>query len=63
MDLDTTPIVIKPLLTLRQTAATLHISEVTLRRLVKAGTGPKARRIGKSLRFREQDVQHFVETK
>jgi excisionase family DNA binding protein len=58
----TTP-VIKPLLTLRQTASALHISEVTLRRMVKAGTGPKARRIGKSLRFREQDVQHFVETK
>jgi excisionase family DNA binding protein len=57
---DTTP-TIKPLLTIRQAAGALHISEVTLRRMVKNGTGPTARRIGRSLRFREQDVRDFVE--
>lgn len=60
MEPNTTP-AIKPLLTLRQTAHALHISEVTLRRMIKVGAGPKARRIGKDLRFREQDVRDFVD--
>ena len=61
MEVETTAApTIGPLLTLRQTAATLRISEVTLRRLVKAGTGPKARRIGKGLRFRAEDVRDYV---
>ena len=61
MDDTNTPL--KPLLDLKQTATALAISEVKLRRMLKAKDGPKVRRIGKSLRFRPEDVAAYVEAR
>ena len=61
--MDDTNTLLKPLLDLKQTATALAISEVKLRRMLKAKDGPKVRRIGKSLRFRPEDVAAYVEAR
>jgi excisionase family DNA binding protein len=48
------------LLTQRDAALYLHLSERTLERMRVAGTGPRFVRIGKSIRYRQQDLDAFV---
>jgi excisionase family DNA binding protein len=48
-----------PLLTVREAAAYLSVSEVTVRRLVKAGSVPHARVLN-SIRFRVADLDQYL---
>lgn len=50
----------EPLLTSREAAGVLRVSEITLRRMRKAGTGPVWRRIGRGVRYRRADLDAFV---
>jgi excisionase family DNA binding protein len=49
-----------PLLTQRQAAALLRLSERTLERLRVAGTGPRFVRAGRSVRYREGDLEAWI---
>lgn len=57
MGTDTTP----PLLTADDVAALLNVSERTLWRLLSAGKVPKPVRIGRSTRWRAEDVREWVQ--
>jgi predicted DNA-binding transcriptional regulator AlpA len=50
----------QPLLTQKQCAEMLGLSERTLERLRTMGTGPKFIRIGHSIRYRPEDVQSWL---
>jgi predicted DNA-binding transcriptional regulator AlpA len=50
----------QPLLTQRQCAEALALSERTLERLRVAGAGPKFLRIRHSVRYRPEDVQTWA---
>jgi predicted DNA-binding transcriptional regulator AlpA len=49
------------LLTGRETAALLRLSERTLERHRTAGTGPRYIALGRAIRYRRRDVLDFVE--
>ena len=49
-----------PLLTQRQASALLCLSERTLERLRVAGTGPRFVRAGRSVRYRETDLEVWI---
>lgn len=49
-----------PLLTQRQTALLLRLSERTLERHRVAGTGPLFVRAGRAVRYREDDLQSWI---
>ena len=51
----------QPLLTQRQAAALLCLSERTLERFRVSGIGPKFVRMGKSIRYRLGDVEAWIE--
>jgi predicted DNA-binding transcriptional regulator AlpA len=48
------------LLTQREAAAVLHLSERTLERLRVSGTGPKFVRISRSIRYRLTDIEAYI---
>ena len=48
------------LLSARQAAALLHLSERTLERFRVSGTGPKFVRLGRSIRYRLIDIEAFI---
>jgi excisionase family DNA binding protein len=48
------------LLTQRQAAAVLCLSERTLERLRVSGTGPRFVRAGRSVRYREADLEAWI---
>jgi predicted DNA-binding transcriptional regulator AlpA len=48
------------LLSARQAAALLHLSERTLERFRVSGTGPKFVRLGRSIRYRLTDIEAFI---
>jgi excisionase family DNA binding protein len=48
------------LLTQRQAAAVLCLSERTLERLRCTGTGPRFVRCGRSVRYREADLEAWI---
>jgi predicted DNA-binding transcriptional regulator AlpA len=50
----------QPLLTQRQASALLCLSERTLERLRVAGTGPLFVRAGRSVRYREGDLEAWI---
>ena len=50
----------QPLLTQRQAAALLCLSERTLERFRVSGIGPKFVRMGKSIRYRLSDVEAWI---
>jgi predicted DNA-binding transcriptional regulator AlpA len=50
----------QPLLTQRQAAALLCLSERTLERFRVSGIGPKFLRMGKSIRYRLSDVEAWI---
>jgi excisionase family DNA binding protein len=50
----------QPLLTQKQGAELLRLSERTLERLRVSGTGPKFIRIGHSIRYRQSDVEAWL---
>ena len=50
----------QPLLTQRQAAALLCLSERTLERLRVSGGGPKFVRCGRSIRYRDSDLEAWV---
>jgi len=50
----------QPLLTQRQAAALLCLSERTLERFRVSGVGPKFVRMGKSVRYRLSDVEAWI---
>jgi predicted DNA-binding transcriptional regulator AlpA len=49
-----------PLLTQRQAAAALCLSERTLERFRVSGFGPRFLRLGKSIRYRPADVERWL---
>jgi predicted DNA-binding transcriptional regulator AlpA len=49
-----------PLLTQRQAAAALCLSERTLERLRVSGGGPRFVRAGRSIRYREGDLESWI---
>jgi predicted DNA-binding transcriptional regulator AlpA len=51
----------QPLLTQRQCAEALALSERTLERFRVSGIGPKFVRMGKSVRYRLTDVEAWIE--
>jgi predicted DNA-binding transcriptional regulator AlpA len=50
----------QPLLTQRQAAEMLCLSERTLERFRVSGFGPKFLRLGKSIRYRPDDVERWI---
>jgi excisionase family DNA binding protein len=48
------------LLTQREVAEALRLSERTLERMRISGTGPKFIRLGHSIRYRQQDLEAHV---
>jgi excisionase family DNA binding protein len=48
------------LLTQRQAAAVLGLSERTLERMRVAGNGPRFVRMGRSIRYRPADIESWV---
>ena len=48
------------LLSAREAAALLHLSERTLERFRVSGTGPKFVRLGRSIRYRLTDIEAFI---
>ena len=50
------------LLSAREAAALLHLSERTLERFRVSGTGPKFVRLGRSIRYRLTDIEAFITT-
>jgi len=48
------------LLTQRDAATLLHLSERTLERLRVSGLGPKFARLGKSVRYRLADLETWI---
>jgi predicted DNA-binding transcriptional regulator AlpA len=50
----------QPLLTQRQCAEALVLSERTLERFRVSGLGPKFVRVGKSVRYRLSDVEAWI---
>ena len=50
------------LLSAREAAALLHLSERTLERFRVSGTGPKFVRLGRSIRYRLTDIEVFITT-
>jgi predicted DNA-binding transcriptional regulator AlpA len=50
----------QPLLTQRQAAALLCLSERTLERFRVSGVGPRFVRLGKSVRYRLRDVEAWL---
>jgi excisionase family DNA binding protein len=50
----------QPLLTQRQCAELLRLSERTLERLRGQGTGPKFARMGRSVRYQQSDVEAWL---
>lgn len=48
------------LLTQREAAANLRLSERTLERLRVTGTGPAYVKAGRLVRYREQDIEEFI---
>ena len=50
----------QPLLTQKQCAELLRLSERTLERLRVSGTGPKFVRMGRSVRYRQSDVEAWT---
>jgi excisionase family DNA binding protein len=48
------------LLTQREAATLLHLSERTLERLRVSGTGPKFIRLGRSVRYRLTDIEAHI---
>ena len=50
----------QPLLTQRQAAETLALSERTLERFRVTGAGPKFVRLGKSIRYRLADLEAWI---
>jgi predicted DNA-binding transcriptional regulator AlpA len=53
----------QPLLTQRQAAALLCLSERTLERFRVSGFGPKFVRLGKSVRYRSGDVETWLSSR
>jgi excisionase family DNA binding protein len=51
------------LLTQREAAALLHLSERTLERFRVSGTGPRFVRLGRSVRYRLADIEAFIATR
>ena len=49
-----------PILNQKQTAKLLTLSERTLERLRVAGTGPRFVRAGRSIRYRETDLEAWI---
>jgi predicted DNA-binding transcriptional regulator AlpA len=50
----------QPLLTQRQASTLLCLSERTLERLRVAGTGPRFVRAGRSVRYRQSDLEAWI---
>ena len=50
------------LLSAREAAALLHLSERTLERFRVSGAGPKFVRLGRSIRYRLTDIEAFITT-
>jgi excisionase family DNA binding protein len=50
----------QPLLTQRQASTVLCLSERTLERLRVSGTGPRFVRAGRSVRYRETDLEAWI---
>jgi predicted DNA-binding transcriptional regulator AlpA len=48
------------LLSAREAAALLHLSERTLERFRVSGTGPKFIRLGRSVRYRLADIEAHI---
>ena len=48
------------LLTQREAATYLHLSERTLERFRVSGAGPKFVRLGRSIRYRLTDIEAFI---
>ena len=48
------------LLSAREAAALLHLSERTLERFRVSGTGPKFVRLGRSIRYRLADIEAYI---
>jgi predicted DNA-binding transcriptional regulator AlpA len=48
------------LLSAREAAALLHLSERTLERFRVSGAGPKFVRLGRSIRYRLTDIEAFI---
>jgi predicted DNA-binding transcriptional regulator AlpA len=48
------------LLSQREAATLLHLSERTLERFRVSGTGPKFVRLGRSIRYRLTDIEAFI---
>jgi predicted DNA-binding transcriptional regulator AlpA len=48
------------LLTQREAATQLHLSERTLERFRVSGTGPKFVRLGRSIRYRLADIEAYI---
>jgi predicted DNA-binding transcriptional regulator AlpA len=48
------------LLSAREAAALLHLSERTLERFRVSGAGPKFVRLGRSIRYRLGDIEAFI---
>ena len=48
------------LLSQREAASLLHLSERTLERFRVSGTGPKFVRLGRSIRYRLTDIEAFI---
>ena len=51
------------LLTQREVAEALRLSERTIERMRISGTGPKFIRLGHSIRYRQQDLDAHVATR
>lgn len=49
-----------PLLTEAETAAALRVSLTSMRRWRQKGSGPAYRKLGKTVRYRREDVSEFL---
>jgi predicted DNA-binding transcriptional regulator AlpA len=52
-----------PLLNQREAAMSLRLSERTLERLRVAGGGPRFLKAGKAVRYREVDLERWIEAR
>ncbi len=50
-----------PLMTVREVAATMRVSTMTVYRLIRDGSLP-ATRVGKNFRIRQRDVDSYLES-
>lgn len=52
-----------PLLTAREVAEYLNVTEAAVYNWVKEGRGPRSHRVGRRMRFRREDVDAWLESR